>query len=268
MDLVDLFEGLPRGAPIQGGENSWRRTASGWLIAVAVCAVPSAGCLARAEEMPRAEEREAPEESVRPGLNDTFLSDDLDVGRFVKIFEGESREIYTQRRAIVQALRLTPGMAVADIGAGTGLFMAPLAKAVGSGGRVFEVDISPVFVEHLRARVRNENLGSVSVVLDSARSVELPEASIDQAFVCDTYHHFEFPLSTLASLRRAIRPGGSLVIVDFERIPGQSRDWVLEHMRAGKQVFTREIEQAGFELEKEIPIEGLKENYMLRFRRR
>ena len=85
--------------------------------------------------------------------------------------------------------------------------------------------------------------------------------------MCDTYHHFEYPHSTLASLHQAIRPGGSLVVIDFERIPGESRDWVLEHVRAGKDVFTREIEAAGFELVEQVAIEGLKENYVLRFRR-
>ena len=92
-------------------------------------------------------------------------------------------------------------------------------------------------------------------------------ASVDLAFVCDTYHHFEYPRSTLESLFTAIRPGGSLVILDFERIPGESDEWVLEHVRAGKEVFRREIESAGFQFEREVTVEGLKENYVLRFRR-
>ena len=52
-----------------------------------------------------------------------------------------------------------------------------------------------------------------------------------------------------------------------ERIPGESRDWVLKHVRAGKDIFRREIESAGFEFEREVNVEGLKENYVLRFRR-
>jgi hypothetical protein len=57
------------------------------------------------------------------------------------------------------------------------------------------------------------------------------------------------------------------VILDFERIPGESRDWVLEHVRAGKESFRQEIESAGFRFEREVAVEGLKENYVLRFRR-
>ena len=140
-------------------------------------------------------------------------------------------------------------------------------RAVGPDGRVYAVDISPKFLAHLRARAAREDLARVEVVAGVEDSVELATASVDLAFVCDTYHHFEYPQSTLASLYEAIRPGGSLVIVDFERIPGTSPDWLLEHVRAGKQVFTREIETAGFELEAELTVEGLRDNYVLRFRR-
>src|SRR5690606_28394541 len=96
----------------------------------------------------------------------------------------------------------------------------------------------------------------------------LPKASIDVIFVCDTYHHFSHPESTLASLHRALRPGGRLVVVDFERIPGVSREWLLDHVRAGKEVFRAEIEAAGFVLDREVEIAGLEENYCLTFTRR
>jgi len=210
---------------------------------------------------------DAGEPSVRPGVNATFLSEDLDVERWVGVFESESREIFARRDALADALGLAPGMAVADIGAGTGLFMGPFAERVGPAGRVYEVDISPRFLAHLRARAAAAGLAQVRVVTGSERSVELPPASVDVAFVCDTYHHFEYPHSTLASLRAALRPGGALVVVDFERIPGRSRDWVLEHVRAGREVFAREIEAAGFEPRGAVAVEGLEENYVLRFRR-
>ena len=207
------------------------------------------------------------EDSVRPGVNERFLAKDLDVERFVGIFEGESREVSVQRDRIVEVLAVSSGMAVADIGAGTGLFLPDFDRGVGSEGRVYAVEISPKFLEHLRERTAREELARVEVVEGLEDSVELPAASVDLAFVCDTYHHFEYPQSTLASLYTAIRPGGSLVILDFERIPGESRDWVLGHMRAGKEVFRREIESAGFEFEREVTVEDLKANYVLRFRR-
>jgi SAM-dependent methyltransferase len=206
------------------------------------------------------------ESSVRSGINDKYLAPDLDIDEWTKRFEGEAREIFVRRRDIVEQLGLTPGMAVADVGAGTGLFVGPFAGEVGPAGKVYAVDISPRFVAHLRQRTSDEGLTPVEVVLGKERSMELPDDSIDLAFVCDVYHHFEYPRSMLASLRRVLRPGGALVVIDFERIPGRTREWILDHVRAGKEVFTEEIEDAGFVLEKELQVDGLLENYMLRFR--
>ena len=224
-------------------------------------------CLALACSSPAQAPSTANEASVRPGINETFLAEDLDVERFVEIFEGESREVFVQRERIVEALAVSSGMTLADIGAGTGLFLPVLDRKVGPAGRVYAVDISPKFLEHLRERAEREDLARVDVVKALEDSVALPAASVDLAFVCDTYHHFEYPRSTLDSLYAAIRPGGFLVVVDFERVPGETLDWVLEHVRAGKEVFRREIESAGFRFEREVTVEGLKENYVLRFRR-
>ncbi|HRI11627.1 MAG TPA: methyltransferase domain-containing protein, partial [Verrucomicrobiota bacterium] len=118
---------------------------------------------------------------------------------------------------------------------------------------------------HLRGRAEREKLSAVRVVEGSDRSVELPEASIDVAFICDVYHHFEHPEDSLASIRRALRPGGSLVLIDFERIPGKTSDYLLQHVRAGRDVFSREILDAGFRFTDEIELEGLEGNYILRF---
>jgi predicted methyltransferase len=209
----------------------------------------------------------AEEVSVRPGVNDDFLAQDVDVEHFVQQFEGESREIAASAPAIVAAMKLRKGQDVADVGAGTGLFEPLLAEAVGVGGKVYALDISPAFLERLRQRVEQEQLEPVEVRECSARSVELEPLSVDVAFVCDTYHHFEYPQSVLFSLHKAVRPMGRLYVVDFDRIPGVSRQWVLDHVRADRTTFRKEIEAAGFVYEGEEKIPGLSENYMLRFRR-
>ena len=209
-----------------------------------------------------------PEASVRPGINANFLDPALDVDEWVARFEGESREIFTQRLALAAALHLRPGDDVADVGAGTGLFLDPFASAVGTEGKVYAVDISPVFIQHLGVRARELDLPQVVPHLCREDSVDLPARSLDKAFICDTYHHFEYPRSTMASLHEALRKGGEVVIVDFERVPGVSRDWVLEHVRCGKQVVIDEVTSFGFELVEEVPVAGLSENYVLRFAKR
>jgi ubiquinone/menaquinone biosynthesis C-methylase UbiE len=209
-----------------------------------------------------------PEEaSAKPGINDDFLKDDVNVKEWFQKFETESREIAALRDEIVVAMELKKGMDVADVGSGTGLFLKPLAEAVGVGGKVYALDISQSFVTALKERVRLEHLEQVEVRLSKERSVELPPLSIDMAFVCDTYHHFEYPQHVLFSLFKAIRPLGTLIVVDFDRDPETSRPWILEHVRADRKTFIKEIEQAGFQYEAALPVPGLKENYVLRFRR-
>jgi SAM-dependent methyltransferase len=207
------------------------------------------------------------EDSVRPGINDKFLSPELDVDHWVETFEGESREIFRERDRILKVLPLSRGARVADIGAGTGLFTWPMATRVGATGRVYAVEISPNFAQRLREGSRQRRLAQVSVEDGGERSIGLPAASVDLAFLCDTYHHFEYPKAMLASIREALRPGGELVVIDFERIEGKTKNWLLKHVRAGKQVFQSEILAAGFVLVEEVEVDGLEENYMLRFRR-
>lgn len=205
--------------------------------------------------------------SVRPGINDVFVNPELNVDEFVAAFEGESREVAIHREDIVSRLGLRSGDVVADIGAGTGLFMEPLAHAVGPTGSVFAVDISERFVEHLQERAMQSNLLQVQAVLCAEDAIRLPPESLDVAFVCDTYHHFEYPQATLQSILDALRPDGQLVLVDFERIPGVSRDWILNHVRLGREETIDEVLDAGFQLEEVLSVEGLEENYMVSFRR-
>jgi ubiquinone/menaquinone biosynthesis C-methylase UbiE/intracellular sulfur oxidation DsrE/DsrF family protein len=206
----------------------------------------------------------AQERSVAPGINDPFR--DPDVKGFQQKFEVESREVYVAREKVVAAVGLKPGTVVADVGAGTGLFTRQFAKVVGPAGQVYAVDIAPRFLEHVQKTSREAGLRNVTPVLCSVDSVDLPPAAVDVAFVCDTYHHFEFPERTLASLRRAIKPGGKLVVIDFVREPGNSSDWVLKHVRAGQTTVEREIAAAGFEKAGEVK-DLLTENYLVVFTR-
>ena len=206
--------------------------------------------------------------SVKPGINDVFLDPKLDVQEFVARFEGESREIFASRNEILRAMNVRPGMIVADVGAGTGFFSQLFRQAVGDRGHVFAVDISVRFLEHIRDRVAEAGLDNVTPVLCASDNVNLPAHSIDLAFICDTYHHFEYPADTMRSIHRALRDGGRVALIDFERIPGRSRDWVVNHVRAGKETFRNEILSAGFELEREVAISGFSENYFLLFRKK
>jgi ubiquinone/menaquinone biosynthesis C-methylase UbiE len=222
-----------------------RRVLFGVFLAVAVCAAVV-----------------AQEKSVRPGINDPFK--DPDVEKYAKTFEGESREVFTQRNKVVAACGLKPGMVVADIGAGTGLYTRLFAKEVGADGQVYAVDIAPKFLEHVQKTCREAGLKNVTPVLCNPDSVDLPPNSIDVAFICDTYHHFEFPEKTMLSIHRALKPGGRVIVIDFHRVPGKSREWVLGHVRAGQEVVEKEIASVGFKKADEVK-ELFTENYFVVF---
>jgi uncharacterized protein (TIGR01244 family) len=207
------------------------------------------------------------ESSVRPGINEKFLDPELNPEEWLERFEIESREVFAARQHVLNACDIQAGYRVADIGAGTGLYTRLFSEATGPNGWVYAIDISARFLEHINQQASTLKQTNITSVLCPENSIGLPEGSIDLAFVCDTYHHFEYPQSTLASIHRALKENGILIIVDFDRIEGQSREWILEHLRAGKSVFRAEIEAAGFEFVEEMPIEGFQENYLLKFRK-
>ena len=202
-----------------------------------------------------------------PSINARFLSEGLDVDRWSQRFEGESREVYRSRVQIVEALALRPGQVVADVGAGTGLFVAYLSEAVGPDGAVIAVDISPDFVAHIQARAAAAGLENVRTQLGAQDDVLLDEASVDLIYTCDTYHHFEDTAAILESMRKALKPGGRLVVVDYHRIEGKTRPFLMEHVRAGQSVFSAEIEAAGFTRLPDPETPFLDENYMMVFER-
>jgi len=205
---------------------------------------------------------QAQEKSVAPEINKAFRKPDIT--DFQGKFEKEGREAFEHRDEIVKACNLREGMQVADVGAGTGLFSRLFAPKVGVKGIVVAVDISEDFLKHIQESAREQNLANIQTVLCKQDSVELPDASVDLVFTCDTYHHFEFPFKTLSSIHRALKPGGRLIVVDYHRIEGKSTDWVMGHVRAGLDVVEKEITSSGFKRIGELK-DVLKENYLVEF---
>jgi len=206
----------------------------------------------------------AQETSVRPGVNDSFR--DPKVSEFQEKFEIESREVFAKRKEIVKVCKVAPGMTVADIGAGTGVFTRLFSDAVGPKGQVLAVDIAPNFLEHINNTNREAGRKNVQTVACTPESTKLESATVDVAYICDTYHHFEFPFKTMSSLHAALKPGGRLFVVDFKRVEGESTDWTMNHVRAGQEVFEAEILSCGFKKTGEHS--GLlKENYFIEFER-
>jgi predicted methyltransferase len=201
------------------------------------------------------------EKSVKPGINKPY--ENPKIPEFIKKFESNNREAFANRQKIVAACKLKPGMAVADIGAGTGLFTMLLSKEVGPTGKVYAVEIIPQFIEHIEKTCKEKKIKNVTGVLCTPTSTKLPPTSADVVLICDAYHHFEYPFKTMASIHQALRDGGRVVLVDFKRIEGVTKEETLKHVRAGQETVTKEVESTGFKLVAE-PFK-LKDNYCIVF---
>ena len=198
-------------------------------------------------------------------INASYKVPDLDIKAWADRFEVEGREVFDYRNEIVEVLAIKKGQVVADVGAGTGLFVPLLANEVGVEGTLYAVDIIPKFIEHIKTRAANSQLAQVKTVLSNEHSVELAANSIDIVFTSDVYHHFVYYQEMLASIHSALREGGQFVIVEFDRVPGKSSKFILDHIRASKEVFTAEVEANGFRLEEDITLEGMTETFIRRF---
>jgi predicted methyltransferase len=203
----------------------------------------------------------AQEQSVRPGINRHFVEPDWQ--RWVNTFERPGREVYDRRHAIVAACNVRPGMDIADIGAGTGLFTRLFAPGVEPGGTVYAIDISRPFIDNILRTSREQGLNNVKGIVNTPYAVGLPADSIDLAFITDTYHHFEYPRETMASIRQALREDGRVIIIDFRRIPRFSSPWVMQHVRINQAQVIKELEVYGFRLVANKPL--LRTNYFLEF---
>ncbi len=129
--------------------------------------------------------------------------------------ERDEREKEERTDLLVAELPLQPGMTVADIGAGTGHISRRMAARVGATGRVYAVDVQPQMIAMLDALTKQSGLKQIESVLAATNDVKLPAASVDLAIMIDVYHELEFPREVLASIVRALRPGGRVVFVEY-----------------------------------------------------
>ncbi|MFN2426308.1 MAG: methyltransferase domain-containing protein [Candidatus Binatia bacterium] len=186
-----------------------------------------------------------------------------DVVHWGKVFDDPARDQWQKPDHIVDALGLRPGMGVADIGAGTGYFSRRLSVAVGQSGAVYVVEVEPNLVAHMRDRADAEKTANVVPVLASADNPRLPPASIDVALFVDAWHHVDARRAYLAVLRRALRPGGRIGVVEWK--PGkQPQGPKEEDHKVPRETVIGEMTAGGFELV-ETP-DFLPHQYFLLFR--
>lgn len=134
---------------------------------------------------------------------------------WAKVFDDPARDAWQKPHEVVQALKLAPDAAVADIGAGTGYFSVRLAHMTPKG-RVYAVDIEPDMVKYLGERAQKSGLANLTPVLGAADDARLP-AKVDLALLVDVYHHIGNREAYFRKLAGSLKPGGTVAIIDFTK---------------------------------------------------
>lgn len=172
-----------------------------------------------------------------------------DSASYIAVLEDPSRDGWQKPHEVIAALGLKPGEVIADIGAGSGYFALRFAHHVGATGRVLAVDVSRDMLTHLERRAAEAGLGNVRTVLAPPDDPLLPEGSVDRVFICDVWHHIDDRPAYLAKIRKALRPSGELVMIDFHKsdIPvGPPAG-----MKIAREQLISELEARGFRLVRE-----------------
>ena len=179
----------------------------------------------------RAEQSARPDSITRP-TSEPYTGD-------LSIFEDEKRAERLQINRVMDLLKIKEGSAVADIGAGSGWFTVRAAARVGPKGAVFAVEINPEYIAHIRDRASREGLSNIRTVLGKEDDPMLAPLSVNSVLMLKTYHEIAEPIRLLAKLRRAMKAGALLGVIDRD---GDGDDHGIDSLTVIK-----EAKQAGFE---------------------
>ncbi len=182
-----------------------------------------------------------------------------DAETWAKRFEGPERDTWQKPDAVIKALDLKQGSIIADIGSATGYFPVRFARAYPKG-RVYGIDIEKNMVDYLNQRAVRENLSNLSSILVEPDDPKLPEP-VDLVFICNTYHHIEDRQIYFEKLKKNLRPGGRLVIMDF--IKGDLPVGPPDQMKLSPDEVISELLSAGYHLDQKL--EMLPYQYFLIF---
>ncbi len=168
---------------------------------------------------------------------------------YIAFLEDPQRDEYQKPHEVLMALGLKEGEVIADIGAGSGYFSFRFARHVGSRGRVYAVDINPDMIRYLNRRIRDTGVKNVVTVLSDPDDPLLSDGSVDRFFICDTWHHIDNKAKYLELMKRMLKAGGQVVMIDF-----QKRELPIGPpvgMKISREDLMRQMQEGGFRLVKE-----------------
>jgi ubiquinone/menaquinone biosynthesis C-methylase UbiE len=165
--------------------------------------------------------------------------------------EREGREHEQRPQEIFKAMSLKDGDVVADVGCGSGWFSRRLARAVAPRGKVYAEDIQQGMLDLAGESARKEGLDNVEIVLGTETDPRLPEGGVDWVLLVDVYHEFQKPAEMLEAIRRSLKPGGRVALIEY-RLEGTTASHIRAAHRMSKDQVLREWVPAGFRLVEQL----------------
>jgi cyclopropane fatty-acyl-phospholipid synthase-like methyltransferase len=172
---------------------------------------------------------------------------------WVATLEGPQRIATQKVDAVLSKLALKPGMVVADIGAGSGLFSRPLAKAVAPEGKVYAVDIQQDLLDHIDQRNKEERIGNIQTVLGEYDDPKLPARNVDLAFINDVLHHIQHRAVYLNALGTYMKPSGRIAIIEMDKNDPKTPHRNQPELLVAREEIMQWMSDAGFKLVQEHP---------------
>ena len=162
----------------------------------------------------------------------------------------DSRQREEDCTQLLKALHLKKGQVVCDLGCGNGFYTLPLAEAVSGKGQVYAVDIQPEMLRLLADRAKQTRLRNIKPIVGTLVDPKLPADTFDLILLVDVYHEFSHPEHMLRAMRRALKPDGRMVLVEF-RLEDPRVPIKLLHKMSKDQIL-KEIPPNGFRLVEEF----------------
>lgn len=187
-----------------------------------------------------------------------------DIKQYLEHLDSPERDRDQKPAEVLAALALKPGMAIADLGAGSGYFTRRFVEAVTEEGKVYAIDIEPDMLEYVKNSLEHLHVPfTAEFILARPDDPKLPTQSVDLIFLCNTYHHLDDRAGYFSRVKAALKPGGRVAIIDYYHDARSGDVGFPRQYLVPRETVIQEMEKAGYRLLREHTF--LPRQYFLEF---